>query len=67
MKAYVVEDNPDDIDLITHACRKAQVRHPVMVAPDGEQAIDYLASASELRARFFLSWPPSPRVSHCAR
>ena len=39
----LVEDNPDDVDLIAHAFRKAQVLHPLEVVADGERAIEYLA------------------------
>lgn len=42
----LVEDNPDDVDLITHAFRKAQVPNPLEVVRDGESALEYLASRS---------------------
>ena len=42
----LVEDNPDDVDLIVHAFRKARVPHPLEVVRDGERAIDYLAGRS---------------------
>lgn len=38
----LVEDNPDDADLIRYAFRKAGVENPVIVVDDGEKAIDYL-------------------------
>src|SRR3712207_1757180 len=38
----LVEDNPDDADLIAHAFRKAQAPHRLEMVGDGEQAIDYL-------------------------
>src|SRR4051794_37024160 len=38
----LVEDNPDDADLIAYAFRKAQASHPLDVVSDGEQAIAYL-------------------------
>ena len=38
----LVEDNPDDVDLIAHAFRKAQVSPPLEVVGDGESAIEYL-------------------------
>ena len=31
----LVEDNPDDVDLIAHAFRKAQVPHRLAVVSDG--------------------------------
>ena len=42
----LVEDNPDDVDLITHAFREAQVPNPLEVVRDGESALEYLASRS---------------------
>ena len=39
----LVEDNPDDVDLIANAFSKAQVSHPLEVVSDGESAIEYLA------------------------
>ena len=39
----VVEDNPDDADLIKHAFRKAKLPHALHLASDGDAAIDYLA------------------------
>ena len=42
----LVEDNPDDVDLITHAFRKAQVPNPLEVVRDGESALEYLANCS---------------------
>jgi len=44
----LVEDNPDDVDLIKHAFRKVQVPHQLEVANDGEQAIAYLAGQTAL-------------------
>jgi len=39
----LVEDNPDDVDLIAHAFRKAQVPHRLAVVSDGVEATAYLA------------------------
>ncbi len=39
----LVEDNPDDADLIIYAFRKAHVANPVEVISDGETAIRRLA------------------------
>src|SRR3712207_2946995 len=41
--ALLVEDNPDDIDLIRHAFRKAEVPHQLDVVEDGGRAIPDLA------------------------
>ena len=55
----LVEDNPDDVDLITHAFRKAQVPNPLAVVRDGESALEYLASRSPLKDQ---EQPPLPAV-----
>lgn len=39
----LVEDNPDDVFLITRAFKKANLVNPVQVVDDGEKAIAYLA------------------------
>jgi len=38
----LVEDSPDDVVLTQRALRKNNIRNRVVVATDGEQAIDYL-------------------------
>ncbi len=38
----LVEDDPDDEILTLRALRKTQVRHEVVVAHDGAEALDYL-------------------------
>jgi CheY-like chemotaxis protein len=39
----LIEGDPDDVVLIIHAFRKAQVFHTLEVVADGEQAIEYPA------------------------
>lgn len=39
----LVEDNPDDADLIEHAFRKAKIANPLAVVEDGEKAMAWLA------------------------
>ncbi len=46
----VVEDNPDDVRLLTRAFRKAEVTSPVVYAADGQEAIEMLTSEAEARA-----------------
>lgn len=38
----LVEDNADDVELTVHAFRKSQVNSKIVVAHDGEEALDYL-------------------------
>ena len=40
----VVEDNSDDVFLLTRALKKAGIDHPIDVVTDGRGAIDYLAA-----------------------
>jgi CheY-like chemotaxis protein len=47
----LVDDNPDDIELMLLAFRRAQVRNPVHVAQDGETAMRYLSGEGEYADR----------------
>ncbi|MGE5515647.1 MAG: response regulator [Bacteroidota bacterium] len=38
----LVEDNDDDVELTVHAFRKSQVDSHIVVAHDGEEALNYL-------------------------
>lgn len=38
----LVEDNPDDVDLTLRAFKRNQLGNDIIVATDGEQALDYL-------------------------
>jgi CheY-like chemotaxis protein len=43
----LVEDNPDDADLILYAFRKVHIANPVEVIPDGERAIQRLGERAD--------------------
>ena len=38
----LVEDNPDDADLIAYAFRKAGIAATLRIVEDGEKAVDHL-------------------------
>ena len=38
----LVEDNPDDAELIAYAFSKAGIGNPIIVVDDGEKAMDYV-------------------------
>jgi CheY-like chemotaxis protein len=38
----LVEDNEDDVDLILHAFKKTNLANEIVVARDGQQALDFL-------------------------
>ena len=42
----LIEDNPDDAELIGYAFKKAGVANPLIVVGDGDKAIDYLYGRS---------------------
>jgi CheY-like chemotaxis protein len=41
----VVEDTEDDVFFLLRALKAAEISHPVQVATDGQQALDYLSGA----------------------
>jgi two-component system response regulator len=46
-----VEDDPNDVFLLQHAMKKAQMTNPMQVASDGQEAIDYLSGAGKFADR----------------
>ena len=46
-----VEDNADDVLLLRHAFKRADILDPVQFAQDGQEAIDYLAGAEKFSDR----------------
>jgi two-component system response regulator len=43
----LVEDNPDDIELTLRALKKNNIANDVVIAHDGEEALDYLAGTGQ--------------------
>ncbi|MDR5779562.1 response regulator [Caballeronia sp. LZ065] len=54
----LVEDNPNDLELTLVALDKSQLANEVIVARDGQEAVDYLTSEGEWKSRT----PGSPAV-----
>ena len=50
-KILLVEDNPDDVALTLRALKKNSISNPVVVASDGEEALDYLFCRKAHQAR----------------
>lgn len=51
LSVLIVEDDPNDVALITRAFRKAQVHHPLIVIGDGDSAVKYLEGRGEYADR----------------
>ena len=47
----LVEDNPDDVDLTLRAFRKSNLCNEIVVARDGQQALDFLFATGEHEGR----------------
>jgi CheY-like chemotaxis protein len=47
----LVEDSEDDVFIMRHALKQAQIRARVEVVPDGQAAVDYLAGSGPYRDR----------------
>lgn len=43
----LVEDNPDDEELTVRGLKRANLHHPIDVARDGQEALDYLTGTNE--------------------
>lgn len=46
-----VEDSEEDVFLLQYAFRRAEITHPVQVASDGQEAVDYLSGAGKFSDR----------------
>lgn len=53
----LVEDNPDDVVLTLRALRKANILNEVIVARDGQEALDYLFGAGKYTGRDLNNMP----------
>jgi two-component system response regulator len=47
----LVEDNPDDVELTLRALRKNNITNEVVVAGDGEEALEYLTATGKYAGR----------------
>lgn len=47
----LVEDNPDDVELILRALKKGNILNKVEVVKDGVEALDYLFSTGDYKGR----------------
>lgn len=53
----LVEDNPDDQALALRALRRSEIRAPVIIANDGEEALDYMFGTGTYAGRDFRERP----------
>ena len=47
----LVEDNPDDEDLVLRALRKRNIHNPIVVCRDGAEALDYVFGTGKYAGR----------------
>lgn len=47
----LVDDNPDDVKLTMRALKKSNILNEIVVAADGDEALDYLFGAGEYAGR----------------
>lgn len=47
----LVEDNPDDADLIEHAFRKVKIANPIAIVDNGDKAVAWLEGAPPYQER----------------
>ena len=51
VEILIVEDDPQDLELIQRALRKAKVSNKIQVTRDGAEALDYLFATGQYSAR----------------
>ena len=56
-KILLIEDNPDDVTLTLRALKKNSISNPVVVASDGEEALDWLFCRGVYKERDELDQP----------
>ena len=42
LEVLLVEDDPDDLELTLHTLKEARITNPIVVARDGQEALDYI-------------------------
>ena len=51
VEILLVEDNPDDVELTSHALKKSKLVNRIRVVRDGAEALDYLDGEGEFAGR----------------
>ncbi len=54
---FLVEDSPDDVDLTKRALLQNNITNEIVVAKDGEEALDFLFNQGELEGRVMKEYP----------
>jgi len=57
VEILLVEDNPDDVELTLHAFKQSRIANRIMVAADGEEALDYLFCMGKHAGRSLCAGP----------
>jgi two-component system, response regulator len=56
-RILLVEDNPDDVDPTLRAFDRQRIRNPIVVARDGEEALEYLFASGRYAGRSIAEQP----------
>jgi two-component system, response regulator len=57
LEILLVEDNQDDMDLALHTLRREKLANNIVIARDGEEALDFLFCRGAFAQRSFDSPP----------